>query len=217
MKPNFHQLVEGALCAVATEEPIFQSEASLQRALASQLKTMTPLLDVQTEVRLFDNRNTSADIVLGFRGWKHVVELKYPKQKLLWTAPDGEIFDLRFGANDLYRHGILMKIARVEEFIAALPQTTGSVVALTNTAALWKTPKPTGCDAEFNLGDGALVTGDLDWAPHTAEKIVASYGRVPAFRGRYLARWSPYSDFHVKNGEFRYLAVSIVDGSEETS
>lgn len=219
---------------VSQRRPVFHSEADFQHELALELSHAgyRVRLEVPREVELNGtavraeldllvqapggpldrNRGTA----VGGAGWT-VIELKYVKVPTV-IVHQGETYDLAgsWGTN-LSRFDALADLRRVERIVAAGLASQGHAVFLTNAEDAWNVDV-TGrrnMGRQFSLHAGrALPAGvPLDWVPanptvgSVSEKRLAPYAPITLARAQ-TCTWTPYSEFHVPDGEFRYLLLS---------
>ena len=162
------RLVTGAMDELASERPLFQSEADFQLALAWTIQKRHEGARLRLEQRLLHNPAVVVDIVVGLGDQTYALELKYLKSRLAVTIDD-ERFELATGAPDVERYDWLKDIARLERLIDSDVADAGCAVLLTNAPAFWSpsvTGKPTGYDS-FRIHGGLMLSGVLAWG-HTA-------------------------------------------------
>jgi hypothetical protein len=168
-------VITAAMTALAARRPLFHSESDWQFALAWVLQQQHPDAQIRLEVPIpTAPRRINVDILAVIGGIRHALELKYPRpDKTVIATLDGERYELRPGAKDVERYGIIKDVARCERMLAGGHADTATAVVLT-ARRLWK-PDPTRTtsirDAEFRLHDGHTLAGTVDWHPTTAPTV----------------------------------------------
>jgi len=193
MDQRFLTLLHEAMRRCAGTRPLFHSEADFQLELGHQLRTHNPEMDFRLEMPIrclgFEVRkNKFVDLVMTIGNDTCLVELKYPKAKLDVTV-GGERYMLPSPAADMGRHGFLKDIERLENFSTRWP---GIALLLTNDARLWSPQHRQLSDHEFQIDQGRTVSGQMAWAPGTAEKTVQSYPGV-SLHNSYTMNWLDYA------------------------
>lgn len=196
---------------LASQRPVFHSEADFQFAFAQTVVALDPSIRVRLEVpKRAADRRTYVDLSCSVDAHTTLVEFKYVTRG--WTGHDGitdETFTLRaHAALDLARLHFIHDITRLEGWVQTEPHTDGVAVMLTNDDGLWKTPPapPTTRDREYRIHEGLTITGDLTWG--TPDKPYPRNNR--SVRGAYLTRWIDYSHLDDSTGGcLRWLATSI--------
>ena len=200
--PNIPQILRD----LAEQRPIFHSEADFQHELAWHLREADPSLRPRLEYPFGRLNRRACDIVLIRNGIEMALELKYLCQKLECEI-GGETFRLeKQGAQNIRRLQTLEDIERMEGFLGDHPSAQAHVVLLTNHDTYWKGSAADTADAEFDIREGRIVTGDLNWA-QWADK----WKPTPAvnLRGSYIMQWQDYSRINGKHGLFRFLHIPV--------
>lgn len=192
---------------LATERPIFHSEADFQFALSTCIHAAYPGYKPRLEKPFrFERRTIYTDIWLPEEAI--AIELKHFTQKLS-VCIGRELFTLKDqAARDLARYGFLADVQRLEGLVLdeEQPVRTGFAVLLTNDPGLWNPPTRKYNDFNFQLNEGrSEVTGELPWL----KKRSPVKGDEISLRGSYTMNWRAYSDLKCAAGEFRYLAVAV--------
>ena len=203
---------EKTLLDLATQRPLFHSEADFQHALAWFVHEF----DRNTVVRLelpfrCDDLNEYLDLQFTNGGESLAVELKYKTRQLLFQHA-GEDFSLaQQGAQDIGRYDFLADVTRLERFVADKRATAGCAILLTNDPSYWSEPRRHGTvDEQFRLTEGRVVAGSLAWLEHAAPGTMRGREKPIKLNGTYTAHWKPYSmPCEPPGGEFRYLAWHI--------
>ena len=200
--------VELLLNRLSRRRPIFHSEADFQHDFAWEARLMWP----DTRVRLeqpFPGRTSGAiDVVIYRENRLHAVELKYFKG-LHQSEREGEPFHLKsHGAQDIGRYHVCRDIGRMEAFCAQ-PQSSASVIVLTNDKYYWGGKTRPGTIAEaFDISGRRKLTGELRWAEHTAGTKRGKEAPI-VLNHSYKPEWKDYSVFEAKNGTFRYIHLQV--------
>ena len=198
-----------AMEALASNRPIFHSEADFQHALAWNVQLAHPAARIRLEKRVSVRPNIELDLLIEIEGRQLGVELKYPRRAMT-TEVGGELFALSTGADDHSRYFAVEDVARLEQLVATGVIDSGALVLLTNVANVWAPPasrRPVLYDA-FRMHDGHILAGAMQWGDWGAPG-----GRPPGttgvvrLRGSYPLGWRDYST--VDGVQFRYLLVAI--------
>ena len=201
---------------LASDRPVFHSEADFQHALAWRMHEVDRDARIRLEwpVEWPDPRKRIyVDIYLP--NLKVAVELKYRTRKLVHQH-DGEWFRLRYhSAQDIGRYDFLKDIQRLEQL--SLSKRTdvraGFAILLTNDPLYWKEPQPDvkeAIDAELKLHEGSKKEGEMAFADHAAAGGIDGREEPIRLKGSHRLRWQEYSE--VGDGpyrEFRYLAIQV--------
>lgn len=204
--------ITDVLNQLASQRPIFHSEADFQHALAWQiqghlsdaairLEFPTTHLEKQRylDIRIiFNNSNLLA------------IELKY-KTRALAMQFEGEQFTLKNqSAQDIGRYDFLKDVQRLEQFLSNHKNGIGYAVFLTNDSAYWKPARNyRTVDQDFRLHDGRSVEGAMSWKGASAGTM-KNREEMISLKGKYQLRWEDYSKPSDQSyGRFRYLAVKV--------
>ena len=203
MSVDIHRLMK----ALATEHPIFHSEADFQLTLFRYINAKLEGCTVQLE-KLFRFRGKNFRVDIWIPGESIAVELKHFTQKVT-VCREGELFALKDqAARDLARHGFLADVQRLEELVRddANPVQSGFAVILTNDPGLWNlSPRKTNDIDSHIHQDRSSVTDKLTWR----KKGIPIEGDEISLRDSYTMNWRSYSDLKTAAGEFRYLALKV--------
>ena len=204
---------------LASDRPVFHSEADFQHALAWRIHAEG--LDARIRLEWPVEWPSPTDriyIDVWLPSCNVAVELKY-RTRGLEHEDGGERFALRDqSAQTQGRYDFLKDIERLERLSLA-DQTdvrAGFAILLTNDPAYWKPSRRTGTvDAEFRLDDGLKKEGKMEWAREAS--LGTRTGREDPIRlkGSYALKWQDYGD--ARDGayrQFRYLAIQIGSPSE---
>ena len=140
---------------LATERPVFHSEADFQHALAWKLHEVYPDAAIRLEYRPISDEPLYAAI--WFRRGSDIaaIELKYVTRRL-----DTTVFNERFvlanhGAQPLRRYDFLKDINRLEQFTGTHTAAIGYAVMLTNESTYWRASRGRiTTDAAFRIHEG---------------------------------------------------------------
>ena len=138
------------------------------------------------------------------------IELKY-KTRATSLDVQGEPYGLQaHGAEPIGRYLFLKDVQRLEA-IRSRRGCRGWAVLLTNDSTYWAdAARGGGISAEFNLCDGAVCGGRLQWGPTTSSRTKKGHEAAITLSGRYRIAWSDYSEISgAKHGTFRYLAIEV--------
>ncbi len=200
-----------ALGALSRERPIFHSEADFQHALAWQVHSADPLMNVRLETRAARGERLDLMFSRSDLGLSTALELKYPCAALDETV-DGEQFVLPArGAQDIRGYDFMKDIARIERLVKAGVTDNGEVVAITNDRSYWTRPRhgrPTGA-AAFRLYEGERLAGVRAWGPQSAGTEKHTKGPIELPGDYVLERQDYRKVVDGRGGSFRQLVVEI--------
>lgn len=202
------------LMTLARKRPVFHSEADFQHALAWEIQTQHPEMNIRLEyrppaptIRMYvDIWATMADAVTA-------IELKY-KTRRLTTVVDGEAFALLDqSAQDLGRYDFLKDVQRLEGIVAGQPNAVGYALLLTNDSAYWQTAGRDTVDVNFRLHHGRDLAGPLGWGANAGAGTMRGREAELLLRGPYRLVWDEYGIATPGSyGTFRYLLVEVGAG-----
>jgi hypothetical protein len=186
--------ITSLMSELASERPVFHSEADFQHALAWVAQRVMPAARVRLEYKPFPAQAIYIDVWLASEAGMVAVELKYltAKLELDW---EGERYTLKSqAAQDLLRYDFPKDVQRIERVVSEIPGATGYAVCLTNDASLWSEAlRRDTVDALFRLHEGGSLTGTLSWAAHTGKGTMAKRAAPVTLRGSYSLQWRAYS------------------------
>lgn len=203
--------IPAALVQLQAARPVFHSESDFQFALAWQIKSMYPDSKVRLEVPMSSNETVDLLVRPSGSGSPIAIELKYPTRKWEGTH-EGEAFSLRnHSALDHRRYDIVKDIQRVERFVTQNAGWSGYVMALTNDAGYWSSPRnarPSN-DQAFRIHDGVVLgAGPRGWVRLTAS-TAGRRGNLE-LRGDHEIRWAEYAKLDESSGgTFRSLVLPV--------
>lgn len=196
---------------LASQRPVFHSEADFQFAFAQTVAALDARIGLRLEVpQRVEPRSTYVDLVCRDGREVSFVEFKYVTRS--WSGTDGhtdEPFNLRsHEALDLARLAFIHDVTRLEGWTARQVCSSGFAVLLTNDDRLWNHPARGRVtrDQDFRLQEGRTLTGQLRWG--TPEAPFEANNRD--LRGSYVASWQEYSERDARSGgSFRWLGWAI--------
>lgn len=194
---------------LASDRPVFHSEADFQLALGLCVHNANPNERVRLEYKPFPTERMYVDIWLP--GIRVAVELKYQTRRLD-ILHEGEAFELLDqGARDIRRYDFLKDIQRLEKLLESKRAKAGFAVLLTNDYSLWTQPSSPGTiDAAFQLHEGRTVTGRMAWSEKASPGGIGPRKEPILLSGSYDLHWQDYQGMtDGRNGRFRYLVVKI--------
>ena len=204
--------IHAAMAQLAKSRPLFHSEADFQLALAWKLREDHPQLAIRLEYRPAKLTQRGYIDVWAADGQEVVaIELKYKTRSLQATA-NGEVFDLLDqSAQDIGRYDTLKDIQRLEQVVAAVPNSAGFVLLLTNDRSYWTaSSRQDTVDAHFRLHEGRLLTGQLSWGDAASAGTRHTRESHLLLAGSYELKWRDYSTIRSgAYGTFRYVLVSV--------
>lgn len=201
-----------ALTALATERPVFHSEADFQFALAWQLKQQEPSRQIRLEKRapLLQER-LCVDLWATDRQGIAAIELKYKTCKATFNV-GGEQFDLLDqAAQNQARYDFLKDVVRLQDIVASGAASVGYAILLTNDSDYWSPSKrKVLADGLFRIHDGRDLVGTLTWGAVKSPKSIKGREAALTITGPHRLKWATYSTLQRPLGEFRYLMVQVV-------
>ena len=203
--------VDTLMKQLASQRPVFYSEADFQYALAWTLHALLPDSRIRLEYPVVKRkRMIYLDILLRARDLSLAIELKY-KTSLLECEHEGEMFSLKDqSAQDVGRYDFVLDIHRLERLKQGSPSTKGWCILLTNDALYWKTPTRSTVDEQFRLHDGRTLSGSPQWSTLASKGTTSGRTRKLDLSGSYPLQWRDYSRVGDGNSAtFRYLSVAI--------
>lgn len=200
-----------SLRALATDRPLFHSEADFQHALAWQIHQQLPAAAIRLElpVAVEDDR-FHVDIWVVQGGYSLAIELKY-KVRALTLHLGQEKYELKSqSAQDLGRYDFVKDICRLEQIVRTRRACVGHAILLTNDSAYWSHPVDNRTvDVDFRLHQGRTLSGTLSWKG-AGPGTVLSREKPIALAGVYPLSWEPYSRPSTdRYGELHYLLVPV--------
>lgn len=204
--------IEAALKQLASDRPIFHSEADFQHALAWHIHKQHPSLQIRLEYRPSRiNQKTYVDLWIEAGEAKCAIELKYKTRPLNVVVGTERFTLLNQSAQDIARYDFCKDLYRLETLVAAYPGLTGFAVFLTNDPSYWRaSSRDSNVDHAFRMHEAAKLAGELGWAEHASAGTTRGRTTALALRGSYGLAWREYSTVSDgKGGSFRMLTVAL--------
>ena len=200
---------------LATDRPLFHSEADFQLAFAWAVRELDPHLWVRPEIRTPRGERLDVLVRNPTSDSSTALELKYLCASLQVTV-GRETFTLPSqGAQDVRGYDVIKDACRVERMVAEGEVSNGAVLVISNDSSYWKRPghsRATGA-ADFRLYDGDVITGPRQWGLQSAGTAKYRPERLDV-KGHYRLNWKDYSEpSTAPHGMFRWLCLDIRRGS----
>lgn len=191
---------------LASDRPVFHSEADFQFAFARVLGELAPDLAIRLQVPRPTREYT--DLVAFSESAATAIEFKYFTAAWVGEAPIvAERYSLKsHAADDLLRLNFVHDLTRLERYVAdAGTRTNGIALLLTNHPGLWLPPSRSALtrDHEFRIHEDQVLSGRRVWG--TGDYPLNDRTLV----GKYRAHWKSYSTLEGRRGEFRWLALDV--------
>jgi hypothetical protein len=198
------------LRALATERPVFHSEADFQHAVAWAVHEVYPDAALRLEYKPWPVERVYIDIWVRLGGEQVAIELKYPTRGISVEVQQ-EAFMLRDqAAQDITRYDFIKDIVRLERAVREGIASRGMAIMLTNDSAYWKQPlRTSSVDAAFRISDGRVLSGTLSWAENTGLGTMRSREAALALVGSHAVRWEEYSAFPGSYGQFKFCVLPV--------
>jgi len=188
-----------------SKRKIFFSESDFQFALAWEIQKYYDNAKIRLEYRPNLQENAYIDIVINLENKIYPIELKY-KTKSLIVEDNNETYYLKNqGARVIGRHDYLKDIQRIEGFLKENEKYEyGYAILLTNDNTYWSKNKSGCIDEQFYLNENNIIKGKLGWSKKAGVGTKKDREKDIMLRGEYQINWNEFSNFEIKNGEFRY-------------
>lgn len=204
--------VEKNLTALASQRPVFHSEADFQHAFAWEVHRQLSNASIRLEFPLqLNSKSIHLDIWATQDDKGLAIELKY-KTRALSVRMNNEQFALtNQSAQDSGRYDFIKDIQRLEQITASQTNTVGYAILLTNDSAYWTRSRDSRpVDADFRIEEGRTLQGELQWGAGASEGTKRSREKALALRGKYAITWIDYSQPSTESyGKFRYTVVKV--------
>lgn len=196
---------------------LFHSERDFQHALAWEIHTQYPDLQVRLEKRVdLLDEPTYLDILVTDGSWQTAIELKY-KARAIFAVVNNEVFWLKDqSAQDQGRYDYLKDVQRLENFVFKYNRASGYALILTNDSSYWKASViPNTVDADFRIHDGRILTGQLNWGTKASAGTTKGRTQSIALKNKYISKWHDYSmleSTEIKDGNyvrFKYQCLEV--------
>jgi len=204
--------IPAVMAALASDRPIYHSEADFQHAFAWELHRRLSEAKVRLEYRIETEKGTiHLDLLVVREEERLAIEFKY-KTRSLATVSGGEKYKLASqSAQDLGRYDFLKDIGRLERIVESEPRTSGCAILLTNDQTYWA---PSGqrqtVDSAFRLDEGRELEGDLRWGDKASPGTTRGRELPLQLRAKYRLNWREFSNsVDVPGSRFRYLALGV--------
>lgn len=197
------------LRTLATERPVFHSEADFQHALAWQLHERNPRSVIRLERHISPGIHVDLTIDRGDQRLV-VMELKYITHEL-HTTVEAEVFKLRqHGAQPPRRYDVVSDLVRTERLVAEGIVSQGFVIVLTNESLYWAAGhKIDAIGDAFRIDEGRRLAGELRWAASAAPGTILHREDALHLLDEYIASWRDFSNLRTPHGRFRYLVFAV--------
>jgi hypothetical protein len=200
------------LTGLATQRPIFHSEADFQHAFAWEIHRRLPNASIRLELPVLHlDKQLYLDVWAIQGNAILAVELKY-KTRALSVQIGDEQFSLKDQrAQDIGRYDFIKDIQRLEQIVSSLKNIIGYAILLTNDRTYWTRPKANRpVDADFRLQQGRILHSTLSWGVGASAGTKRGREEPLELNGTYVVHWKNYSQPSAKSyGRFRYLAVKV--------
>ena len=210
--------LNAVLSRLATDRPLFHSEADFQFALAWEIQQAHPDYRVRLEwpIKVGTKRAYIDLLVKNPQARGTAIELKYWTKRFMGEVL-GERFDLpNQAAQDISRYDFWKDVARLERLVREGMVNEGFAIALTNDPGYWRVSRAATADKAFRLREGREVTGTLAWAPSAGTGTTKGREAAISLGARYQLNWQQYSLVEVGTANrFRYLSFKVAKGIDE--
>jgi hypothetical protein len=204
--------IEKTLTALASQRPIFHSEADFQHAFAWEIHQQLPNASIRLELPLQSQRKSiHLDIWAVQNELALAIELKY-KTRALSVRTGNEQFTLtNQSAQDLGRYDFIKDIQRLEQVTTSRTNTIGYAILLTNDSAYWARSRDSRTvDSDFRIEQGRILHGELKWGAGASEGTKRGREKPLVLHGEYAIIWTDYSQPSTESyGKFRYVIVEV--------
>ncbi len=215
---DFENILSSSLEKLSQSRPVFHIEADFQHALAWQIQTDFPQLDIRFE---YKPQNISDRMFVDLwikdeSGNNFAIELKYKTRKFEETVHDEKFKLMDQSAQDLGRYDYLKDVERLEKIVSNHKNTIGFAIILTNDSGYWNTPQSNDTvDADFRIYNGKKIHGTLQWAEHASPGTTSGRTRPLEISGDYQMDWQDYTQIGLTNkGKLRYLKIKVLGNDE---
>jgi hypothetical protein len=197
------------LSELASQRPIFHSEADFQHAFDWQLQQWFSDAKIRLEYPALVDKWIYLDIWAEIASQNIAVELKY-KTTLFEAKHDGETFKLKnHSAQDVGRYDFIKDIQRLEQLVSSRSNIVGYAIFLSNETLYWSSSRKQTIDADFHLNDERALSGTMHWSEIASAGTTKGRSAPLTLRNDYLTNWQQYSILAGTKGDFRYLAIEV--------
>ncbi len=205
--------ISQVLTSLASQRPVFHSEADFQHAFAWEIHRQLPAASIRLEFPLqLQGNSIHLDIWATQKKLALAVELKYKTRALSVRVGDEKFTLTDQSAQDLGRYDFMKDTQRLEKIVARpSPNTVGYAILLTNDSAYWaRSRNSQTVDADFRIEEGRIVHGELKWGAGASEGTKRGREKPLRLSGHYNTTWVDYSRPSTGSyGTFRYTAVEV--------
>ena len=206
--------LNAVLSRLATDRPLFHSEADFQFALAWGIQQAHPDYRVRLEwpIKVGTRRAYIDLVVTDPQGRRTAIELKYWTRRFKGEVL-GEQFDLPSqAAQDINRYDFWKDVARLERLVREGMVNEGFAIALTNDPGYWRPGRGGTIDEAFRLHDGHEVTGPLGWSTAAGSGTTKDREQPIELQGTHTLAWADYAITEAgaaSRSRFRFLLLSV--------
>ena len=212
--------LENILVSMASERPLFYSEADFQHELAWRIREVYKNANIRLEVPLVEWKEDNdkedgrkrLDIRVDINNHLIGIELKYKKTELDIEL-NGERYRLkRDSAQDVSRYDFLKDITRLEGFVAKNKGARGYAIIISNESLFWEKGRSKN-DIDFLIYEGRVlpVGTPLQWASKASKGTTKGREEPLLLKNSYQLHWKEYSKIPGPKGALKYLLVEVVN------
>ncbi len=195
---------------LATERPVFHSEADFQHALAWQLQREHPAAQVRLEVPFAAGHRIYLDILFQDGDGRVLLELKYKTRGLELSVGEESFRLANQGAQDVGRYDYIRDIVRLETLVNRRLCNRGYAILLSNDPGYWTAALSHTVDSAFRLHEDSRLFGKRHWDANASAGTKRGREATLCLYGRYRNLWRNYKQVEEGvGGEFRYLLHEI--------
>lgn len=199
------------------DRKIFHSEADFQFALAFEIQSKNPELQVRLERPFkFEDKKEKVyvDLVIIAGDSSYGIELKYKTKKIKDTIHGEEFDTANHAATNHGRFDFWANVDRLLKIIRSGKLDGGMVILLTNEPNYWNNDSKNYCSHQFHLKDGRQIKKAevLKWKNKKCrENAGKKRNSCIKIERNYQLCWVDYSEIKVNNKthEFRYLSLEV--------
>ncbi len=204
--------IEKTLTILASQRPVFHSEADFQHAFAWEIHRQLSNASIRLEFPLqLNSKSIHLDIWAAQNDRRLAIELKY-KTRALSVRMSSEQFALNNqSAQDSGRYDFVKDVQRLEQITTNQTNTVGYAILLTNDSAYWTPSRDSRpVDSDFRIEEGRTLHGELQWGVGASEGTKHNREEALVLREKYAITWADYSQPSAESyGKFRYTVVEI--------
>ena len=205
-------IMHSLMSELASNRPIFHSEADFQHELAWLLHTTCGQnYDIRLEKPEMLNSDTIyVDIVLKNKknNIKIFIELKYKTVQFSHILYNESFTLTSQGAHSNACYDFCKDISRIENLVQDNLLSMGFAIFLTNDLSYTRSPNAGADYSDFSIHQRKNLTGRLSW--RSARLQDSDRSNDITLRGTYIVQWTDYSNLNnFGNSIFKYLLVLI--------